>query len=124
LYLLDSNILIWWINGTRLPEACAAAIAEPSHVLSVSVVSFYEITYKQRLGKLPEAPLPVPDMAKHLDANLIPITADDVLLAATLDWPNRDPWDRLLAAQALRLDAIFLSADRAFDLVGVRRIWS
>jgi PIN domain nuclease of toxin-antitoxin system len=124
LYLLDSNILIWWNNGTRLPEPCSAIIAEPSHALAVSVVTFYEVTYKQRLGKLPEAPVPVPQMARHLDANIIAITAEDAVLAATLDWQNRDPWDRLIAAQCLRLNAIFLSADRAFDLVGVKRIWA
>jgi PIN domain nuclease of toxin-antitoxin system len=124
LYLLDSNILIWWISGTRLPERCSAVIAEPEHQLAISVVSFYEITYKQRLGKLPEAPVPVTQIAKNLDATLVAITADDALLAATLDWKNRDPWDRLIAAQCLRLNAIFLSADRAFDQVGVKRIWS
>jgi PIN domain nuclease of toxin-antitoxin system len=124
LYLLDSNILIWWINGTRLPDLCVETISEPSHQLAISAVSFYEITYKQRLGKLPEAPVPVTLMAKNLSAELIPITADDALLAAKIDWKNRDPWDRLIAAQCIRLQTKLISADRAFDQLAIERIWS
>lgn len=93
--------------------------------IMVSAISFFEVAQKVRLGKWPE-------MAPHVDrlmellasqnAVALPLEPADCLAAGQLDWPHRDPFDRLLAATALRRQIPLVSADPVFDRL-IQRIW-
>lgn len=91
----------------------------------VSAISFSEIAQKARLGKWPEM-APYGDRLPELLASQRGVAASleiaDCLMAGTMDWPRRDPFDRFLAASALRRGIAIVSADRIFDGV-VARIW-
>jgi len=92
----------------------------------VSAASAWELATKVRLGKLPEAE---PFENRFLDAvsgagyTLLPIKADVALRAGRLMANHGDPFDRMIAAQALSLDIPVISADRQLDLFGIHRIW-
>jgi PIN domain nuclease of toxin-antitoxin system len=125
--LLDTHAFLWWVDGSRtLPRAARAAIADPANVCRVSLASCWEMAIKISLGKL-RLPAPierfVPD---HLAANgfrLLGIDLSDVAGVAKLPFHHRDPFDRLLAAQALDGDLAIISADPIFRRYGVRRVW-
>ena len=125
-YLLDTNAFTMALTGdTRLPEKALERM-QAADRLAVSVISFYEIGQKVRLGKWPE-------MAPHVDKlenqarsdgyDLIPLTAKAALMASTLDWLHRDPFDRMIAAVAMIETLPLISSDTAFDGLAVERIW-
>jgi len=95
--------------------------------LVVSAVSAWEIATKHRLGKLPQADALVGAYAHHLDrlgAERLPVTEDHALLAGRLPWPHRDPFDRMLAAQAMTESIPLVTNDSAFESIpSVARIW-
>jgi PIN domain nuclease of toxin-antitoxin system len=123
IYLLDSSILYWWATGTLAAPAIRTLIERPEQQLIGSVATIYELEWKHRIGKLPVYPISIRQFAHHVGLMWMPISDSDAEAAAQLDWPHRDPWDRLIAAQALRLEATLLSADSGFDAVGVKRLW-
>lgn len=98
--------------------------AEPT--LLVSAISFYEIGQKVRIGKW-EMMAPVLDdleaMASDSGIEVMALTATTSLAASQLDWPHRDPFDRMIAAAALAERVPVVSADAAFEAVGVERVW-
>jgi len=112
--LLDAHALLWWLadDPNLVPDA-RAAIAAPSNEVIVSAASVWEIEIKRALGKLS-----VPDgLVDAIDASAIgslPITTVDAERAGRLPLHHRDPFDRMLVAQALRLDAIIVSRNAAF----------
>jgi PIN domain nuclease of toxin-antitoxin system len=125
--LLDTHALIWWLAGDeRLPLAARNAIADESNVVFVSAASAWEVSTKHRLGKLPGAgPLAV-DFAREIRAQgfePLPITLEHGQVAGSLSGEHRDPFDRLLAAQARGEMMALVSNDAAFDDCGVARIW-
>ena len=125
--LLDTHTLIWasLSRATLSPEA-SAAIANPENEILVSAASAWEIATKVRLGKFPDA---VPFERRFLDAVneagylLLPITAEIALRAGRFPAAHGDPFDRIIAAQALALDIPVISLDAKLDQFGVRRIW-
>ena len=125
--LLDTHALLWWLDGDeRLPPAARAAIADTSNLVMVSPASAWEITTKHRLGKLPLAADVARDVAGCIVAQgfaELPITLRDAERAGRLPGPHRDPFDRMLVAQALRADLELVSNERIFDDYGVRRLW-
>lgn len=125
--LLDTHALLWWLDGDeRLSPAARAAIAAPANQPLVSAASAWEITTKHRLGKLPGAAEVARDVAGAVASQAfadLPITLRDAERAGRLPGPHRDPFDRMLAAQALAGDLEFVSIDRVFDDYGVRRLW-
>ena len=125
--LLDTHTLIW---ATSSPESLSTAAAslindEANHIL-ISAASAWEIATKVRLGKLPRAArleqnlLPLLDRAGY---TLLPISVEDALRGGRLPGPHRDPFDRILAAQALTLNIPILSRDPQLDVFGIHRIW-
>lgn len=94
---------------------------------AVSPVSVFEIVQKVRLGKWSEMGALVStlvDAVAEQSAVWADVTPDIAHLAGMLDWPHRDPFDRLIAATALVHGWVLVSADTAFDtLTGLRRIW-
>jgi PIN domain nuclease of toxin-antitoxin system len=123
--LLDTHALIWWIvDSPRLSDAACAAIAEPRNVVLASVVSGYEIAYKQRLGKLPaEIPEDLPRAMRDARVRSHELTLGEAIAAGRLPGPHRDPWDRLLIAQAMAGGFTVVTIDRVFRDYGVPVCW-
>ena len=92
----------------------------------VSAASAWEITTKHRLGKLPEADQVALDVSGTIASQSfdeLPISVDDAARAGALPGPLRDPFDRMLIAQALGQDLVLVSIETRFDSYGVRRLW-
>jgi PIN domain nuclease of toxin-antitoxin system len=117
--LLDAHALLWWLadDPTLVPDA-RAAIAAPSNEVIVSAATVWEIEIKRALGKL-SAPNGLVDTIEASAIGSLPITTADAERAGRLPPHHRDPFDRMLVAQALRLDAIVVSRDGAFIPYGV-----
>jgi PIN domain nuclease of toxin-antitoxin system len=125
--LLDTHTLLWWMVGdVRLsPKARAAVGAESSEVF-VSAASVWELATKVRLGKLPEAARLTHRLAESLaEQNFKPlaIAVEHGRLGGLLPGQHRDPFDRVLAAQALIEDLPIVTNDAAFAGFGVKTLW-
>jgi PIN domain nuclease of toxin-antitoxin system len=125
--LLDTHALLWWLDGDeRLSAAARAAIAEPDRPVFVSAASAWEIATKHRLGKLPGAEAVAQDIGGCIAAQgftALAITMADAERAGRLPGPHRDPFDRMLIAQALARDITLVSNEAIFDAYGARRLW-
>jgi PIN domain nuclease of toxin-antitoxin system len=124
--LLDTHSLLWWLdNDDRLSRRAREAIQNPITQVLVSVGSLWEIGIKQRLGKLKASNL-VNNFQKELDdAGFVelPISGVHAIRAAVLPINHRDPFDRLLIAQAEIENVPIVSRDSQFDAYGVHRVW-
>jgi len=125
--LLDTHAFLWWAEDSpRLPRAARRAIQDKDNDISVSAASAWEITTKHRLGKLPGADPIASDIAGAIaDQGFeeLPITVAEAARAGALSGPHRDPFDRLLIAQALSRDLVLISNESTFDRYGIRRLW-
>lgn len=126
--LLDTNVFAWVLTKPgRLPAAVIDALEDPTNRLIVSAVTAWEISTKVRLGRWSDAePLvsQFQDLATHIGAVELPITTRHALRAGELHWPHRDPFDRVLAAQALLDNMTLVTSDAAFStLGGLRVLW-
>ncbi|MCY4388049.1 MAG: type II toxin-antitoxin system VapC family toxin [Desulfurellaceae bacterium] len=125
--LLDTHTFLWWMTDSRrLSETVHRAIADEANEVLISAASAWEITTKHRLGKLPGADLIAADVAEAI-ANQgfgeLAITVDDASRAGALPGLHRAPFDRMLIAQALTHNLVFISNESLFDQYGVRRLW-
>lgn len=126
-FLLDTHTLLWWMTADeRLSSMASSLIRKRENDPLVSAVSAWEIATKFRLGRLPAAS----DLVRNFTADLaarrmaiLPMSAEHGLQAGLLPGPHRDPFDRMLIAQALAEEVPILSNDKAFDAYGVRRLW-
>ena len=125
--LLDTKAFIWWLEGSEeLPPSVRRLIGDGGNEVLVSAAVVWEITTKHRIGKLPEAQALVNDVAGAIDDQgfeEMPITVGDAARAGGLSGPLRDPFDRMLIAQALSRDLRLVSNESLFDHYGVRRLW-
>lgn len=125
--LLDTHAFLWWLAGDeRLSGAARKAMSEALDTIFVSAASVWEIATKHRLGKLPGASAIVADLPGVIESQGfigLPITIRHGQAAGALPGPHRDPFDRMLIAQAILDDLILVSNERAFDAYGVRRLW-
>ena len=124
--LLDTHTFLWWADDDRRMSAPARkAIADAADGF-LSVASCWEIAIKVSRGRL-TIPKPierfVPEQLGLNGFQLLPVDLDDVARVATLPFHHRDPFDRLLAAQALSDDLTLVSADPVFRKYGVKRAW-
>lgn len=127
-YLLDTHALLWALTDpSRLGAEAHRIIATRSSHLVVSAATAWEIGTKQRLGKLPQADALVGGYTRHLDSLgviRLPVTEEHALLAGSLEWPHRDPFDRMLAAQAMLESLTLLTNDAALtNLPGLATAW-
>jgi PIN domain nuclease of toxin-antitoxin system len=125
--LLDTHAFLWWVDGSpRLPKRARAAIGRPGEQVIVSLASCWEMAIKVSLGRLKlSAPLDR-FVAEHMAASgfqPLALTLTHVARVATLPFHHRDPFDRLLAAQALDESMEIVSADRIFTRYDIKRIW-
>ncbi len=125
--LLDTHAFLWWLAGDeRLSVAAREAIGEEQDSVFVSAASIWEISTKHRLGKLPGVSAIVGDLAGAIHGQGfvgLPITIQHGQTAGALPGPHRDPFDRMLIAQAMLDDLVLVSNELAFDAYGVRRSW-
>lgn len=111
--LLDTIAFLWWNQASpRLSSVWIEAIADPINDVALSAASVWEITIKKQIGKLDFSGSPV-RTAQEYDFRLLPITPQDAERAGSLDWPHRDPFDRMLVAQALEGGLTMVTADAA-----------
>ncbi|MFN8486294.1 MAG: type II toxin-antitoxin system VapC family toxin [Caldilineaceae bacterium] len=116
--LLDTHIFIWMANEpTRLGKNLAAILGNPNHQLFLSIASVWEIQIKANTGKF-QLPISVKDFVTTYrtlnDIHSLPILEEDIWALATLPLHHRDPFDRLLIAQALNRNYTVVTADPFF----------
>jgi PIN domain nuclease of toxin-antitoxin system len=125
--LLDTHALIWaGATPGRLSRRAAEALDDTDNEVLVSAASAWEIATKVRLGRLVEAVLLEGDFVTRVAAAgylFREITVTDALRAGRLFGVHQDPFDRMIAAQALADDIPVISVDAKLDAFGVRRIW-
>ena len=126
-FLLDSHTLIWSADRPdRITSAAMTAMGDPANELLVSAATLWEIAIKFGLGRLPIS-LPYRQWMEKamvdLGLVLLPITLDHAERLALLPWHHRDPFDRLLVAQAQVEGVPLVSADETLDPYGISRIW-
>lgn len=125
--LLDTNALLWaTLAPDSLSRAAAGAISDEGNTIFVSAASAWEIATKVRIGKLPGAEQlerNFLDVMSDAGYQLLPIAVETALRAGRLTGEHRDPFDRILAAQALEADMPLVSADRELDSFSIRRLW-
>lgn len=125
--LLDTHVLLWWFtDDARLSVTARATIMDEGNTLYASAASAWEVATKQRLGKLDGVPLASKHWAELLAADgITPLIIDQrhALLAGSFPQPHRDPFDRMLAAQAEIEGLTLLTADTALADFGCKTLW-
>lgn len=125
---LDTHTLLWWTTGDpSLPERARRRIAQSKDSVVISAVSAWEIAIKVSLGRLPAG---ATELIRDFEESLkqdgfqsMSITADHGIRAGLLPGPHKDPFDRMLIAQAQAENLAIVSNDSVFDRYGVTRIW-
>jgi PIN domain nuclease of toxin-antitoxin system len=122
--LLDTHAVLWWfMDDPLLPAPTRAAIASSANEILVSAAVGYELAYKQRLGRLPGMPEDLPRRLLREEMEALPISLAHALAAAALPGPHRDPWDRIMMAQALAEGCHMVTVDKVFADYRVPVLW-
>ncbi len=122
--LLDSHAVYWWLGGSdRLSRQANQLILDRNNTVLVSAVSIYEIELKARRGKVDLPSRELRSALRRNDIGEMPISAEHAEYAANLEWNHRDPWDRLLFAQAVLEKCRLVTIDEIFDEVATDRVW-
>jgi PIN domain nuclease of toxin-antitoxin system len=112
--LLDTNALLWLVSTPeRVSEAARDVLSAPGTEVMVSVASAWEIAIKTRLGRLDGEPLlsAWSDIIADMTATDLPIDSGDAILAGRLPWEQKDPFDRVIVAQAARRNLTIVTSD-------------
>ena len=116
--LLDTHILLWWLDASPLlSEEAVSLIHEPENTIFVSAVSLWEIWLKQSLGKL-RLPANFLERLAAESFESLPLTAAHTARIGNLEWVHRDPFDRMLIAQAQAENLLLLTADEILAAYG------
>lgn len=125
--LLDTHAFLWFItDDPQLSAAAKTLIADPANEVLVSPASYWEIAIKVRLGKYPLSVPYLTFITQGIDRNdfkILPIEPRHTDLLTTMPLHHRDPFDRLLVAQALVEAIPLVSNDPTLDAYGVNRLW-
>ncbi|HET9344726.1 MAG TPA: type II toxin-antitoxin system VapC family toxin [Candidatus Limnocylindrales bacterium] len=120
--LVDAMAVLWWLaDDERLAPEAAASLADPANDVLVSAATIWEIEVKRAAGRL-EAPTELLGDLTRAGMEGIAFTPTDAVDAASLPTHHKDPFDRMLVAQTLRLDATIVSSDPVLDAYGVNRL--
>lgn len=126
-YLLDTHAFLWFVaDDPRLSTTAREVMENSESELLLSMASAWEIAIKLSLGRLELGAAFGAFMAEHLERNAIkvlPIRVDHVERVVNLPFHHRDPFDRLIVAQALVDGVSVIGTDRLFDAYGVGRVW-
>ncbi|MDD1627170.1 MAG: type II toxin-antitoxin system VapC family toxin [Methylococcaceae bacterium] len=124
--LLDTHTLIWFLEGdTTLSTNAKNLIENPANTNFVSVATFWEMAIKVSLKKL-EMQISIQNLKKLLWENgieVLPITIENTLFVSQLPFHHKDPFDRLLIAQAVNENMMLVSKDEAMLLYNVQTVW-
>ncbi|MCA3757428.1 MAG: type II toxin-antitoxin system VapC family toxin [Phenylobacterium sp.] len=125
--LLDTHTLIWWLAGDeKLSLRARDAIADEANAVAVSAASAMEVATKHRIGKLPDGALLAQDfeaIVADQGFSELSISVRHARLAGEMGIAHKDPFDRLLIAQALAEDMVLVSNETRFDDSAVKRLW-
>lgn len=124
-YLLDTHVLLWLLGDPgRVPVEVRDELADRTNGLYVSAVSAIEVSTKVRVGKLdaPALPASFARRVADLGATPLPITLEHGLLAGSMRWEHRDPFDRLLVAQATLEELVLVTVDTALTGLPAPRV--
>ena len=129
-YLLDTHVILWYLSKDSNLSSKAKEIVDTKADLYFSIVSLWEIAIKVNIGKLqinrPIEALPIE--LQYMNIQVLPITIRDIEIYSSLPLPNtptkhRDPFDRILIAQAINHSFHLVSRDSAFDAYPIPRMW-
>jgi PIN domain nuclease of toxin-antitoxin system len=121
--LVDTHALLWWLtDDPALSPAARDAIADPSNEPLVSTACVWEIAIKRSLGKL-TAPDDLPDRISDAGFAWLPISANHAWQVRDLPMHHRDPFDRVLVAQALIERLPIITSDAHFGEYGIEVRW-
>ena len=124
--LLDTHALVWWLEAKEnLSRTAREAIEKSETTVFVSAASGWELAIKTQIGKFKST-----ELVRGLEREIqkegfleLPISLEHALLAGSLDSPHKDPFDRMLIAQAQIERIPIVSNDRVFDRFSIRRLW-
>lgn len=126
-YLIDTHVLLWWLfNDSRLSYQARDIIRSRENGIYLSTASAWEISTKSRIGKLPAAEDVVRDLPALLVRSRIEslaITLEDALTAGAFEYEHRDPFDRMIMAQAKLRDLPIVTNDSAFVEFAESVVW-
>lgn len=124
--LLDTHTLLWFLDDNQRLSLRAKALLEEDNDLLLSIGSLWEMAIKFKTGKL-TLPVPYASFIPHQlttnDIDILPASIDHLKVISTLPLHHKDPFDRLLIAQAMVEQIAIVSADIAFDTYSVQRLW-
>lgn len=125
-YLFDTHTYLWFRSAPHLlPPDVLDLLTNTSHTGYISLITPWEIAIKSGTGKLSAAQLLNGFESRESSAgfSILAFTVDQAIASGLLPRHHRDPFDRMLAVQALDMKIPIVGRDRAFDLYGVQRIW-
>ena len=125
--LLDTHTFLWYLEDSKqLSSKAAEIIEDPSNTLRLSIASLWEISIKLGLGKLSlqNSFSELEEVLQQLKIEVLPITFSDTECYLNLPLHHRDPFDRILVAQAINHSLVLISCDVAFDAYDLQRVWS
>lgn len=126
-YLLDAHVILWWASAAaKISDRARELIQDGSTVALVSAAALYEIAVKAQVGRLElpaEAQVYLPQLLRRHAFGVLPIEESHALRAGVLPLIHRDPWDRLLIAQAQIESIPIITADPAIGQYDVEVVW-
>lgn len=126
-FLFDTHALIWWWNDNPLlPQTVRRALSNPANAFFVSAASAWEVATKVRLGKWQEAEEAAELFEALCERNgfeLLPVSVAHGLLAGSLPGEHRDPFDRMIAAQAIHDGLVVITRDPSLAALGCATFW-
>jgi PIN domain nuclease of toxin-antitoxin system len=129
-YILDTHVILWYLSENSNLSTKAREIIDARNGLYFSIISLWEVSIKVNIGKLqisrPIEALPIE--LQYMNIQILPIAIRDIEIYTSLPLPNspikhRDPFDRILIAQAINYSFNLVSKDTAFDSYPILRIW-
>ena len=125
--LVDTHAMLWWLAGDeRLSTPALRLLEDPANVRWISIGTLWETTIKMSAGRLTVSELDVAaivDVLKEQEFAILPVRVEDLVRLETLPWIHRDPFDRMLVAQALAEGVAILTADGMIGRYAVETIW-
>jgi PIN domain nuclease of toxin-antitoxin system len=125
-FLVDTHAFLWYLLGDSNLGSKAKEAIDTKTGLYFSIASLWEISIKINVGKL-QLNRPFEDLPtelQYLNAQILPITFADTEFYVGLPLHHRDPFDRILVAQAMNHSLVLISGDAAFDAYPIQRVWS
>lgn len=124
--LIDTHAFLWYIQANdQLSQRAAAILEDTDHKFYFSIASLWEIAIKLGLGKLKlDNPFhELEALLESLSIEILPIAFSDAEIYLSLPLHHRDPFDRILIAQATNRSLSIITADSAFDAYAIDRVW-